>query len=318
MESGLVTTIIPVFNRPRMLREAVASVLAQTYRPLEIVVVDDGSNDETPQVADELAAKHPEIQVIHQENRGVGPARESARLVSRGEFIQHLDSDDIIYPRKFEFQVAGLREHPECSISYGWTRVRFADGRLKEVAAKRTGEQIETLLPSMLHSRWWHTPTPLFRRELLDRAGPWLDLRVEEDWEYDVRLGRLGARLHYVPKWIAEVRHHAEQRLSGRDDPDVLRARARAHRLIYAHARDAGVMPAAPEMRHYSRELFHLSRQCASRGCVEDAQMLFRLAREASGDRGSSSQFRLYSAATKIFGWRLTGSLSEFADRLRW
>ena len=55
----LVSTIIPVFNRPAMLREAVASVLAQTYRPIEIIIVDDSSTDDTPVVIDELAARHP-------------------------------------------------------------------------------------------------------------------------------------------------------------------------------------------------------------------------------------------------------------------
>src|SRR5207253_899944 len=68
-ERGLVTTIIPVFNRPALLREAVASVLAQTYRPIEIVIVDDGSTDETPDVAQELASAQPGIlRVIRQEN----------------------------------------------------------------------------------------------------------------------------------------------------------------------------------------------------------------------------------------------------------
>jgi glycosyltransferase involved in cell wall biosynthesis len=123
VESGLVTTIIPVFNRAPMLREAVASVLAQTYRPIEILIVDDGSTDDTGAVADAFAAEHPDvIRVIHQQNKGVGPAREAGRLAARGEFIQHLDSDDLLYPRKFELQVAGLRAHPECGASYGWTR----------------------------------------------------------------------------------------------------------------------------------------------------------------------------------------------------
>src|SRR4029079_14626008 len=107
MIEGLVSTVIPVHNRPHLLREAVASVLAQTYRPIEIIIVDDGSTDDTTSVADSLATERSgEIMVIHQGNTGPGLAREAGRQAARGEFIQYLDSDDILLPRKFELQVS--------------------------------------------------------------------------------------------------------------------------------------------------------------------------------------------------------------------
>ena len=69
----LVSTIIPVHNRAQLVKEAVASVLAQTYRPIEVIIVDDGSTDETPQAADALMAEYPsEIRVLHQKNTGPG------------------------------------------------------------------------------------------------------------------------------------------------------------------------------------------------------------------------------------------------------
>src|SRR5215475_1428390 len=106
---GLVSTIIPVFNRFVVLHEAVASVLAQTYRPIEIIVVNDGSTDETGREAEALAEAHSELRVIHRENGGPGEARETGRRAARGEFIQYLDSDDLLLPTKFALQVAGLR-----------------------------------------------------------------------------------------------------------------------------------------------------------------------------------------------------------------
>src|SRR5258708_21257527 len=116
--TGLVSTIIPVHNRASLLREAVASVLAQAYPHIEIIIVDDGSTDDTSMVADELAREHPEkIRVIHQTNTGPGLAREAGRLRARGEFVQYLDSDDLLLPRKFELQVAGLNAHPECGVT---------------------------------------------------------------------------------------------------------------------------------------------------------------------------------------------------------
>src|SRR5689334_20068405 len=114
----MVSTIIPVFQRAALLREAVGSVLAQAYRPIEIIVVDDGSTDDTPACAEALADAHPEISVVHQPNRGPGAARETGRQRAQGEFIQYLDSDDLLLPGKFEGQVAGLRSRPECGIAY--------------------------------------------------------------------------------------------------------------------------------------------------------------------------------------------------------
>jgi glycosyltransferase involved in cell wall biosynthesis len=318
MQSGLVTTIIPVFNRAAMLREAVASVLAQTYRPIEILIVDDGSTDDTPRVADELAAAHPEVTGIHQTNRGVGLAREAGRLAARGEFIQHLDSDDILYPHKFELQVAGLRAHPECGVSYGWTRGRTHDGQLGEAPERWTGEAFATMFPAMLQCRIWQTLTPLYRKTLIDRAGSWLPLINEEDWEYDARIAAFGVRLHHVPEWVAEFRHHEGERLSsGGYVPRIMRDRAEAHSRIYRHAREAGIGPDAPEMRHYARELFLLARQCGAAGLPRESRMLFNLAREASGRRRNGPQFLVYRGAAALLGWSLAGRLACITDRFR-
>jgi glycosyltransferase involved in cell wall biosynthesis len=123
MEKGVVSTIIPVHNRPQLLREAVESVLAQTYRAIEVIIVDDGSTDETGEVADTFAQQHADmVRAIHQENGGPGLAREAGRIVARGEFVQYLDSDDVLLPRKFELQVGALMALTECVVSYGKTR----------------------------------------------------------------------------------------------------------------------------------------------------------------------------------------------------
>ena len=76
--ANLVSTVIPVYNRPAMLRQAVDSVLAQTHRPVEILISDDGSTDDTPQLAQQLVRDHPDIvRYVRNSNRGPGPAREA-------------------------------------------------------------------------------------------------------------------------------------------------------------------------------------------------------------------------------------------------
>lgn len=318
MQEGLVTTIIPVYNRAAMLAEAVGSVLAQTYRPIEILIVDDGSTDDTPAVADRLAREHDEIRVLHRPNGGPGAAREAGRGAARGEYIQHLDSDDVLLPRKFELQVAGLRAHPDCDAAYGWTRLRHADGRAEERPWKRSGERIGTMFPAMLQSRWWDTPAPLYRASLLDRAGPWTTLRVEEDWEYDARIAALGVKLHQVDDWVCEVRLHDAGHASARGlDPRNLRDRAAAHALIHGHAQRAGIAADAPEMQHFARELFLLARQCGAAGLGDESRNLFALARSASGKDAGRLQFRVYAALARAVGWSRAGKLAAMTDRMR-
>ena len=319
--AGLVSTIIPVHNRAALLREAVASVLAQSYRPLEIVIVDDGSTDDTAGAADALAAQYrAEVRVVHQHNAGQGPAREAGRRLSRGEFIQYLDSDDVLLPDKFTLQVAGLMAQPQCGVAYGWTRFRHADGRIEPAPSKGSGDRIATMFPSFLRARWWDTPTPLYRASVCDAAGPWSDLRLEEDWEYDCRVAALGVALYFCEHYVAEVRDHAVNRLSRGTalDPSRLEYRARSHRLILDHARRAGIDAGAPEMQHFARELFLLSRQCGAAGLAARSKELFRLAKSASGkERAAKLDFLLYELAAGTFGWPLVGRIACVTDRLR-
>lgn len=310
MAGTLVSTIVPVFNRAGMLREAVASVLAQTHRPIEILIVNDGSTDDTGSVAEELKRAHPEIaHVFHRENGGAGAARETARLAARGDFIQHLDSDDLLLPRKFALQIAALQARPDCGAAYGWTRLRNADGSTEPRPWKRSGQEIATMFPAMLASRWWDTPNPLYRASLIREAGPWTALRIEEDWEYDCRIAARGVRLAYVPEWVCEVRRH-DAHTSGHGGAASLRDRARAHLLMLEHAQRAGITPDVPEMRHFARDLFHLARQCGAAGLEDESRLLV----EAASSVSAARDLRAYAFLARRIGWSRAGRL---AGRLR-
>lgn len=304
MPSALVTTIIPVYNRPALLRDAVASVIAQTYRPIEVIVVDDGSTDETAAVADDLARTHGGVvRAMHISNGGPGIAREAGRLDARGEYIQHLDSDDILLPRKFELQVAAFEASPAAGAAYGWTRFRRRDGSVEPLPWKRTGEVIEAMFPSMLTMRWWDTPTPLYRASVIAAAGPWSNLRVEEDWEYDCRIAALGVRLAYVDDWVCEVREHEAPYTA----PAHLRDRMAAHLLILGHARRANLPYDSPEMQFFARDLFHLARQCGAAGLGAESRQLVEAARSISAAR----DLRMYELVARVIGWTRAARLAE-------
>ena len=303
-----------------MLREAVQSAIAQTYRPIEIVIVDDGSTDDTPQAIAELEARHGgEIRAVRRANGGPGAARETGRLAARGEFVQYLDSDDLLLPHKFALQTRALNDDPAAGVAYGRTRYRDAGGAEIACDWKPLLDHQLSIFPYFLLGRLWETVSPLYRASVLDAAGPWTPRRLEEDWEYDCRVGSLGVRLAFTPDVVAEHRAHASERLSRGPalDPGRLRDRAAAHEAIYGHALAAGVSTAAAEMQHFARSLFLLARQCGAAALPAESERLFALARAASGDGSARLQFRIYSAVARVIGWSAAGKLATMTDRWR-
>jgi glycosyltransferase involved in cell wall biosynthesis len=318
----LVSTIVPVYNRPLLLVDAVASVLDQEYRPFEIIIVDDGSSDQrTPQAAQELAASTPGIvKVVSQANSGPGAAREHGRRASQGEFIQYLDSDDVLLPGKFNAQVRALRERPDADVAYGITYFRDESGRLHDEPHKETGNVIEAMFPKFLNNRWWDTSTPLYRARVCANAGPWTNLRIEEDWEYDCRVASLGGKLAWCPVPVSVTQDHGGDRLSRRntDDPERLKQRAVAHELIFQHGTRYGIAPGDPEMDVFSRALFLLARQCGAVRLPEESKRLFQLSLQAAGkERSKGVDFRFYALLASTFGWTAMGRLSAAFDRMK-
>jgi glycosyltransferase involved in cell wall biosynthesis len=312
---NLVSTIIPVYNRPQMVKKAVESVLSQSYRPIEIILVDDGSTDETPKVLDQMALEQPDIiRVIHKENGGPGLAREAGRLAARGEFIQYLDSDDWLLPDKFKTQVQALREHPECGIAYGISRLVNEKGNILQEPSKWTGRRYEYLFPALLVDRWWHTHTPLYRRKVSDAAGPWPKQRPE-DWDLETRMGALETRLIFCDEVVSCQRDHSS-------DARVSRGKWNLYLLdeawflprLYQCALKAGVRHDTPEMQHFSRWAFYLARQLGEMGKLQAADEMVKLSR-----RSSTGPFRilsLYLAGVRFLGWINMNRIYKLASSL--
>lgn len=314
---GLVTCIIPVYNRAEMLRASVGTVLEQTYRHFEIVIVDDGSTDDTGRVADELAASHSDrIRVCHVANGGPGRAREAGRQEARGEFIQYLDSDDFLLPSKFQCQVAALQSHPHCDVAYGKTRLVDSDRNVLVAPYKWSGERREQLFPGLLVDRWWNTHTPLYRASLCERIGAWSDMRMGEDWEYDARIGALSTQIVFCDEYVSEHRQHTASRLTGGElSPSALQDFARLLPRLYECALQAGVPQSAPEMQYFSRWAFSTARQLGRYGYASLAAESFELARSA-GHPSKPLDLRLYGQLAGLIGWNAAGVVAENAYRL--
>jgi len=317
MIEDMVSTIIPVYNRSEMLREAVESVLTQTWRPVEIIIVDDGSTDDTAQAAEELKAKHPDnIRVLRQRNAGPGVARQLGFELSRGEFIQFLDSDDLLMPRKFELQVQGLRKDTEAGISYCYCLEQRGTGG-EPVVTHGTELRHRYIFPAALKERIWPTLAPLYRRSVCEAIGPWSPRRILEDWDYDCRAGVLGVRLHYCEDVLALIRIHSGTHagLEWQKDEHALRDYVGAYLDILAYAKAAEIPMQSLEMQSFVRSLFFMARTAGKHGLSREAQQLFASARSNAIDPGWD--YRLFHIATTLVGWKWASHLAETTRRLR-
>lgn len=117
MNNELVSVIVPVYNVEKYLRHCVDSILNQTYKNLQIILVDDGSTDGSGVICDEYANNDARVEVFHQKNAGPSIARNKGLELAKGEFLSFVDSDDRMHPKMLEDMLRSLNEHPDCQLS---------------------------------------------------------------------------------------------------------------------------------------------------------------------------------------------------------
>jgi glycosyltransferase involved in cell wall biosynthesis len=201
--SALVSVVIPAFDAQATIEAAVESVLAQTHREVEVVVVDDGSTDAT---AARVARFEPGVQCVRTPNRGVSSARNRGIEATSGPYVAFLDADDVWEPAKLERQVAELEADPEAGACFTGAWMVDADGReLEYMPARHYDDYCAALL---LHSMvvTQGSSSLLVRRDVVDRCGGF-DSRFSQsaDWDFALRLS-LATRLVGVDEPLVRYR----------------------------------------------------------------------------------------------------------------
>jgi glycosyltransferase involved in cell wall biosynthesis len=202
-----VSVIIPVFNGTNYLREAIDSVLSQTYKNYEIIVVDDGSTDETWAVIQSYGSS---LRGIQKENGGVASALNCGIRNATGDYIAWLSHDDLFLPEKLEHQVNFLREFRKFKACYTDYYVIDAYGRiLKEVETPWYPR--DEAIRKLFGSAYVHGSTMLIERTCFDRVGLFSEgLRYTQDTEMWLRLLRQ-FEVGRVPQKLAKGRSHPAQ-----------------------------------------------------------------------------------------------------------
>ena len=203
MKSSLVSCIVPVFNGERYIAESLQSILDQTYRPLEIIVADDGSTDSTSAV---VATYGTRVRYLRQSNSGPAAARNLGVSVAKGDFIAFLDADDLWHPEKLECQIARFQARPE--LDYCVTHCQnFWIPELKEEAQRYQDHRISRPMPGYV------TATLVARRSAFDRVGLFNPaLGHGDSTEWFLRAAEHRAVLELLPDVLMYRRLHPTNR----------------------------------------------------------------------------------------------------------
>jgi glycosyltransferase involved in cell wall biosynthesis len=266
-DSPLVSVIVPAHNAAAYLGETLRSALSQSYRNIEVIVVDDGSSDETGAIAERFAWEDRRVRVVHLEmRRGVAAARNAGIRQSHGELIAPLDADDVWYPQKLEKQVARmLHSPPQVGVVYAWSAHLDDRGELTG-GANTASESGDVLLGMIIRNFIGHASAPLIKRSCLDRVGLY-DTRfavqhMQGCEDRDLYL-RLAEHYHFavVPELLIGYRRH-DAGMSRSVGP-----MARCNQILLSEMQ--GRHPEIPaEVFRWARSHFsdYLSNQCSQSG----------------------------------------------------
>jgi glycosyltransferase involved in cell wall biosynthesis len=216
----LVSILIPAYNAERWIAETIRSALSQTWPKKEIIIVNDGSRDDTLRVARQFASKN--VCVVTQENQGASAARNRALSLSQGDCVQWLDADDLLAPDKVARQMAAAQEYRDkrMLLSSAWGYFMYRPSRAKFIATPLWHDlsPVEWLIRKMGQNLHMPPSTWLVSRELIESAGPWdTRLSLDDDGEYFCRVILASAAISFVPDAKAFYRASGWGSLSSRD-----------------------------------------------------------------------------------------------------
>ncbi len=193
----LVSIIIPIHDRFNLVNETIKTVIDQTYRPIELIVVDDQSNEPYNPIVTSTTSFIVKV-LRHNENRGPGAARETGRQAASGEYIAYLDSDDLWLPKFLEKMVYMLTNNPEIGMCYCKTAQFNGTNRESVTLRHRNDQAFQSIFPTLFFGRPWSTAACLWTKRATNLIGPWFDGWTNEDIEYELRAGTMGIKIDHV------------------------------------------------------------------------------------------------------------------------
>ena len=207
MSDPLVSVIIPTYNRERFIADALTSVVDQTYRNTEIIVVDDGSTDDTEKEVHRFHSSR--LHYKFQPNAGVSAALNTGLQMAQGHYIARLDSDDMFLPQKLERQVEKMKQDPDIGMIYTQAYNISNEGRVLGIYPQNH-QLPEEPLKALRSSLFPPSQSILFRSDCLKKIGEFDEsLPIAEDYDFCIRMAA-HYRLGYIDEPLVKIRKHTE------------------------------------------------------------------------------------------------------------
>lgn len=210
MAAGPLTVLLPAFNTAAYLAEAVRSVLAQTFRDFELLIIDDGSSDDTPAVARDLERADGRIRVLTQPNAGIAHAMNRGIDLARGEWVACMHGDDVMLPTRLERQLAFVRDNPDLDVASAL--VYLVDGRGRRIGAQRSPFTDPAAAADFVRRGRpvvFNHPCTIFRKSAVRAAGGYRQaFWPAEDMDLWTRMAERGHGIRVQPEYLLNYRIH--------------------------------------------------------------------------------------------------------------
>ena len=314
----LVSILIPAFNAQEWIYETLRSANAQTWRKKEIIVVDDGSLDQTLAIARQFESNS--VRVFTQENQGAAASRNTAFSLCQGDYIQWLDADDLLAPDKIAKQIEAYEQCQNnrvlFSSSWGRFMYRHYTAAFCPTALWCDLTPTEWLVRKLEHNLFMQTATWLVSRALTQAAGAWnTQLLGDDDGEYFCRVLLASEGVRFVPEAKVYYRAAGPSSLSyvGRSNKKVEALwRSMELHIGYLRSLDHSARAQAACVKYLQRLLIYFYPQRPD--IVERAQLL---AHELGGRLEDPRLSWKYSWIKQLFGWRLAKEARVFLPSVK-
>ncbi len=315
----LVSILIPAHNAEDWIADTIRSAMAQTWKRTEIIVVDDGSSDQTLGIARQFESES--VRVVWQENQGAAAARNKALSLSRGDYIQWLDADDLLAPDKVARQMEALNcaQSPRTLLSSSWGHFMYRPYRARFIPTALWCDlsPAEFLLRKLGHRVFMQTAVWLVSRELTEAAGPWdTSMTFDDDGEYFCRVLLASDGIRFVPRARVYYRMVGAMSLSyvGRSNKK-LESLWRSMQLHICYVRsmeDSEKVRTAciKYLQSYLIDFYPLR--------LDIAEQMHQVAKDLGGQLDPPRLSWKYSWIKKIFGWNWARRAQLLLPSVKW
>lgn len=288
MNSKKLSVIVPLYNAGDAFIACMDSLITQTYPNLEIIIINDGSSDHSPAIAQRYADIHPHVRLIHQHNQGCSVARNRAMEIARGEYIAFVDADDVVYPEMYDvlmkMAVQDQLDVVQCNADWFDVRTERSSCAIPADRLATTGVLTgpEWLRKALASYRWTHVVwMGIYRRELLERHSlTFISGLYHEDipWTTEVLFNARRVRYTQQPLYRYSIHDQSLSRSSRSGEKHLIYQRHYMHitRLLEKLNQDyAGQITIHPEFRNQiTREALRVCRSVRKERCEQTKRQI--------------------------------------------